>query len=212
MSIWLEGFILQASLILVLGAQNLFVLECGLKRRSPFAVAAVCTICDGLLLIFGVAGAASLFASQPWLKIGFGVLGVLFLLYYAILKLMEGLGFREMESLEVNSSGENTSSSNVLWLALAFSLLNPHVYLDIIVLIGGYAAKFEDVSQRLSFGTGAASFSVIWFFSLAFFSKVFGAWLNSEVAMKRVALISGLVLGALALSLSQDVYIWIKEF
>src|SRR5271170_136620 len=85
----LQGFLLQASLILALGAQNLFVLESGLKRRRHLLVALICSICDAALITVGVAGAASLFVRVPLLKIAFGGLGVAFLVYYGLLKLKE---------------------------------------------------------------------------------------------------------------------------
>jgi L-lysine exporter family protein LysE/ArgO len=95
MNQFIEGFLLQASLILALGAQNLFVLESGLKRQRHLLVALICSICDTVLIAVGVAGAASIFVQVPSLKICSGALGVLFLIYYGVKKILEG--FRDFD-------------------------------------------------------------------------------------------------------------------
>ncbi len=84
-----EGLFLQASLVLALGAQNIFVLESALRRRRHIVVAVVSTLCDTFLIFLGVLGAATVFIQIPWLKILFGALGVAFLFYYGFLKLNE---------------------------------------------------------------------------------------------------------------------------
>ncbi len=89
--VFLQGFFLQASLILALGAQNIFVLNCGLQRQRHLLVALLSSLCDMTLILIGVLGVASVFVQVPLLKIGFGVLGVGFLAYYGVLKLKEAL-------------------------------------------------------------------------------------------------------------------------
>jgi L-lysine exporter family protein LysE/ArgO len=81
MNIFVQGLLLQASLILALGAQNIFVLNSGLRRERHLFVATICAVCDTFLTLFGVIGAASLFVQIPSLKTVFGILGVTFLLY-----------------------------------------------------------------------------------------------------------------------------------
>lgn len=205
MQIFLEGFLLQASLILALGAQNIFVLESGLKKQRHLLVAFVCSLCDAVLILLGVAGAASIFVQVPVLKIGFGILGVLFLVFYGAKKLIEG--FRPAPLAE---SGALTTSSTrkVILLARGFSLLNPHVYLDTVILVGGYSAKFSDLSTRIEFGAGAASFSALWFFALAIFAYGSRRLLNNPRGMQIISLLSGIILLALSFKLGRDVYSW----
>ncbi len=205
MDIFGQGFILQASLILALGAQNLFVLESGLKKRRHFLVALTCSVCDLTLVLLGVLGAASIFVRIYWLKVLIGSLGVLFLLYYALQKIQEYYrdDVRDKEKVQLT---EGTKS--VLLAALAFSLLNPHVYLDTVILIGGYATKFPDVYSRLIFGLGASAFSTVWFFGLAFLASTAQRLLNNPKAMRRVALVSGLILLFIAFKLGVEVWGW----
>lgn len=207
MNNFLQGFLLQASLILALGAQNIFVLESGLKKRRHLLVALICSICDVLLIAFGVLGAASIFIKVPFLKIFFGAVGVLFLAYYGFKKLLTSFSTVNSEQGEDQSTND---IKKVILLSLGFSLLNPHVYLDTVILIGGYSAKFAELESRLSFGAGAGSFSVLWFFGLAFFASAMSSLLNSPRATKLIAFISGTILIALAVKLGLDVFEWIK--
>ncbi len=205
MDAFIEGFFLQASLILALGAQNLFVLDSGLRKRRHQFVAAVCTLCDGFLIALGVLGAASVFVAIPKLKIAFGAVGVLFLLYYGVLKL------REQPRIELaGSQGPESVAplATVLGQTLAFSLLNPHCYLDTLVLIGGYSAQFESVSERAFFGSGAIAFSIIWFFGLANFAAAMSRHMHNAKVMRSISVVSGIVLVALSIKLGMDVLEW----
>ncbi len=206
MNFFLEGFVLQAGLILGLGAQNIFVLDCGIRRTHHNLIAAVCSLCDFLLILVGVLGAASVFISIPLLKIIFGVLGVSFLAYYAMKKLLEAYQNRfEQHTTKIKSF----SAKKAVALSLGFSLLNPHVYLDTVILIGGYASKYEALNARLNFGLGASVFSMIWFFSLANLSAYLGPILTTPKAMRIVSLCAGLVLSWLSVKLSLEVLSWI---
>lgn len=199
-----EGFFLQASLILALGAQNLYVLDAGLNRRKHLLVATICTICDVLLILLGVLGAASVLVQIPWLKILFGFAGVAFLAYYGLKKLFEkaSMGGEQLH-LSVPTLGLVVSQT------LAFSLLNPHVYLDTVVLIGGYSTQFPSWIDRVEFGAGASLFSMIWFFSLALFAAAMGRFLHNPSAMRVISVVSGVILLALSVKLGIDVWHWL---
>ncbi len=202
-----HGFILQASLILALGAQNIFVLESGLKKQRHLLVSLVCSICDALLIAIGVMGAATLFVQIPILKMGFGLAGVVFLLYYGVLKIVEGIKSKH-ESFKGQIDQSRKTAKEVVILSLGFSLLNPHVYLDTIVLIGGYSAKYESLFDRALFGLGAAFFSGLWFFSLGSFASKMSRFLNNHRSMKIIQFISGTILIFLSWRLGLDVYGW----
>lgn len=205
MTIYSQGFLLQASLILALGAQNLFVLESGLKKQNHLLVALICSICDAFLIAVGVAGAATLFVQIPFLKILFGTLGVIFLIYYGIKKIHESFNVSPESHSQVSAP---INLKKVILLSLSFSLLNPHVYLDTVVLIGGYSTKFPEILDRIKFGFGAASFSALWFFGLSQFSYYLSSILKSQKAMKRISFFAGTLLLILAWKLGNDVYNW----
>lgn len=206
MSYFFEGFLLQASLILALGAQNIFVLESGLKKNRHLMVATICSVCDAFLICIGVLGAASIFIKIPILKIIFGIVGIIFLAIYGVKKLR--LSFFKNQSMAEEQIKIN-NKKEVIMLSLGFSLLNPHVYLDTVILIGGYSAKYTEVLPRALFGSGAAFFSVIWFYGLALFASVMSAILNQPKAMRLIAFISGIILIFLAMKLSMNVLNWI---
>ena len=206
LAIFLQGFFLQASLILALGAQNIFVLNSGLRKQRHLLVALVSSICDTLLVFVGVLGVATFFIQFPILKISLGIIGVLFLFYYGVLKLREAKNGTEISL----ASQQVISAKQVILASLGFSLLNPHVYLDTVVLIGGYSSKFNQLSERFYFGAGASVFSTIWFFGLALLASLGSRLLKNPKAMRLVSLVSGLILVALSIKLGSDVLAWIR--
>ena len=204
-SIVIQGFLLQASLILALGAQNIFVLNSGLRKKRHFLVALVSSICDTTLIFVGVLGVATFFIQYPILKISLGIAGVSFLFFYGAMKINESRNTIDITT----TSSDTTNFWQTIFASLAFSLLNPHVYLDTIVLVGGYSSKFSVLSERFFFGLGASSFSTLWFFGLAFSASLFGSFLNNQKAMRMVSLVSGIILVLLALKLGAEVTHWI---
>lgn len=206
LNIFLQGFFLQASLILALGAQNIFVLNSGLKKERHLLVAGLSSLCDTLLIFIGVLGVASIFIQIPLLKISLGILGVIFLFYYGILKIKE-----TKSGVAIDLEGAPKSEKKkVIMQTLGFSLLNPHVYLDTVVLIGGYSAKFHNLTERFYFGIGASVFSTIWFFSLVILASFSSRFLKNQIMMKTISLVSGLVLILLSYKLGLEVISWLK--
>lgn len=206
LNIFLQGFFLQASLILALGAQNIFVLNSGLKKERHLLVAGLSSLCDTLLIFIGVLGVASIFIQIPLLKISLGILGVIFLFYYGILKIKEA-----KSGVAIDLEGTPKSEKKkVIMQTLGFSLLNPHVYLDTVVLIGGYSAKFHNLTERFYFGIGASVFSTIWFFSLVILASFSSRFLKNQIMMKTISLVSGLVLILLSYKLGLEVISWLK--
>ena len=206
-SLFLEGFFLQASLIFALGAQNIFVLESGLKKQHPLTVSFSCFFCDLFLIMLGVAGAGSLFSAFSQLKIIVGVVGVFFLVQYGLTKI-----FATTETMSEDPSMlVKRSLKTSILLAVTFSILNPHAYLDAFVLIGGYSTKYHILSDRLMVGMGAAIFSLVWFLFLSSASTVMKPLFSNARNLRFVTTCSGLVLLFLSFKLGQDVYGWIME-
>lgn len=199
----LEGFILQASLIVALGSQNLYVIEMGIKRQHHYLIAAICALCDFILIMLGVLGISALLSRVEELKIVIGLIGVGFLTYYSVLKLKEAcLGGVAIDGSEIKA----VSQKKALLMALGFTLLNPHVYMDTFFLIGGYSSKFPTQIEKISFGIGAGSFSVLWFFFLSLFSSFFSNQLKKETFARALSLISGIILGLLAVKLGKEIF------
>ena len=203
--IFFEGFALQASLIFALGAQNLFVLEAGMKKRHHLTVSLVCFLCDLTLILLGVAGAATIFNLLPSLKFIIGFAGVGFLFIYGIQKLTEKI------SLVPETDTIAVSLKRSAILAITFSILNPHAYLDAFVLIGGYSSKYADLDQRIMLGLGAGIYSGLWFLVLSSFSGFMKPLFNNQKRMKMISVCTGFVLVFLSGKLAIDLMKWMPD-
>ncbi len=156
------GLATSAGLIMAIGAQNAFVLSQGVRREHHWPIAALCSVLDTVLIVLGIAGMGVLIGQSEVILqlITWG--GALFLLWYGANALRSA--FRD----EVLDLSENQFSGlrSALLTTLALSLLNPHVYLDTVVLLGGIGGQYPEY-DRYWFGAGAALFSFIWFFALS---------------------------------------------
>ena len=130
-----------------------------------------------------------------------GIIGAGFLIYYAALKFRS---FLRGDHLSISTSETVFTRNHVIKIALGFTLLNPHVYIDTIFLIGGYSAKFQSLSDRLLLGFGAGSFSFVWFFSLVSFSSLFANFLIKPKWNRLLSLITSILLLYLGISLLVD--------
>ncbi|MCW3480919.1 LysE/ArgO family amino acid transporter [Neisseriaceae bacterium JH1-16] len=195
----LEGFGMGASLIVAIGAQNAFVLKSGLQGRHRLPIALCCALSDVLLIALGVAGVGALIAASPTLLQIVRWAGVAFLLCYA------GAALRRAwrgESMALDGRDER-GLAVALMTTLAVTWLNPHVYLDTVVLLGGLAARYPG-EGRYWFGTGAIVASFVWFFALAYGARLLAplftkpaAWrvLDAGVAAILLAIAWGLLRG-----------------
>jgi len=164
---FISGFFTSLSLILAIGAQNAFVLKQGIKKENIFIICLICAISDALLIFAGVFGLGSLVQNFSIIKQIALYGGFLFLLFYA-LKSFHTCFFKD---LSMDTSSENARSNlkkNIL-LTLAFTWLNPHVYLDTMILIGSVSTKFKD--ENLIFGLGASLASFCFFFTLGYLAR-----------------------------------------
>jgi L-lysine exporter family protein LysE/ArgO len=177
----LQGFALGGSLIIAIGGQNAYVIQQGVRGRHVFLVATICFVSDALLISIGSAGVGTLIAADPTLRQVAAWGGAAFLAVYGA-KSAYGV-FRPNLNSDDDSAGiSNGNLRRVLLTTLAFTYLNPHVYLDTVVLVGGLAAQYE-VTERLFFTVGAIIASCLWFYGLAigarqvapFFKTTFGA-------------------------------------
>ncbi len=176
-----QGFVLGAGLILAIGAQNLYVLRQGLRRQHVFPVALACAAIDALLIVAGVAGAGTMIAKSPLLTQLAAWGGAIFLLVYGALALKSALK-RDVAALELGGTADG-SLRRALAAVAAFSLLNPHVYLDTVVILGGIGAQYPP-DDRTGFAAGATTASFVWFFALGYGARLLAPLLATPRAQR----------------------------
>ncbi len=177
--IGLEGFLLGLTLIVAIGAQNAFVLRQGLERRHVFAVATVCALSDALLIAAGVGGLGTLVRQNPTLIMLVTVGGAVFLFVYGALSLRRALRPEGMRAAAKTGAGLGAT----LATCLALTFLNPHVYLDTVVLIGAVSARYSG-ADALAFGVGAALASIVWFYGLAYGARLLAPLFERPMAWR----------------------------
>lgn len=194
---FVEGCGTGAGLIIAIGAQNAFVLKQGILKNYVFITALICTIIDALLIAVGVAGFGSLLTSNLLLLTVARWGGAVFLFYYSF------RSFRAIfksESLVLDGRPERPDLKMSIGTILALSLLNPHVYLDTVVLLGSISAQFP-LYERMFFALGAMLASLIWFFSMGYGARYLAPLFHKPVAWKILDFFIGCVMWAIALSL-----------
>ncbi|MEH3117164.1 MAG: LysE/ArgO family amino acid transporter [Methylorubrum populi] len=190
------GFFLGISLIAAIGAQNAFVLRQGLQRRHVFAVCLTCAASDAILVTVGVAGFGFLVTAVPWLETAMTIGGAVFLALYAVKSF--GAAFSDNSSLSP-SDVKIASLSSTIAAALAFTWLNPHVYLDTVVLLGSISTNYGD--DRLMFAIGAITASFVFFFSLGLGARLLTPLFSSPQSWRVLEFVVGVIMTALALKL-----------
>ena len=159
-----QGFVLSFGLIVAIGAQNAFVLRQGLRREHVGSVVAFCAIADAILITAGVLGMAQALGERPLLAQGMALAGAVFLAVYGAQALRRALQPHELHAAQGSAA---LGHGAALAQAAAFTLLNPHVYLDTVMLMGSIGAQ-QPADLRLWFIAGASAASVLWFTSLGF--------------------------------------------
>ena len=161
--IFINGLALSIGLIVAIGAQNAFLLNRALRNQHQYPVALFCSVADASLICLGIFGMGSLVQSQPQLLFWVTWGGVLFLFIYGALSFKAAT---KQHSIQEDYSVSEYSLTKALTITASVSLLNPHAYLDTLVLLGGISSQYVG-SDKIWFGFGAVSASFIWFFSLA---------------------------------------------
>ena len=222
-----SGLGLGLSLIVAIGAQNVFVLRQGIRREHVLAVVIVCALSDALLIAAGVAGLGVVISAAPWLVVVARWAGAAFLLVYGLLAARRA--WRGGEELRVNGADAvaaspdaasdhamtahtatgtlasttttttRTALAPVLLTVLALTWLNPHVYLDTVLMLGSIAATHGD--ERWLFAAGAIAASILWFTALGFGARHLGRWLRTERSWRVLDGIIAVVMIVIAISL-----------
>ena len=195
----LSGFFLGATLIIAIGAQNACILRQGLLRQHVFILCLICALSDALLIALGVGGLGTLIAQLPWLITAVTIGGALFLITYG------ALAFRRAFRPQAMGAARQTGSDlkTAIATCLAFTFLNPHVYLDTVLLLGSLSAAFQG-ADRIAYGTGAAIASFVWFFGLGYGARLLEPVFANPAAWRVRDIAICLIMVALALSLSAN--------
>ena len=177
------GFFTGLSLILAIGAQNIFVIEQGLKKQHVFLVCLVCSISDLFLIFLGI----SIFYHfqqyfNIFLELTLNVLLIIFLIYFIYSKIKS---FRINISFDSNRS--EISSLEIFFKTLGFTYLNPHVYSDTVFFLGNFSKNFL-IKEKIFFGIGASTASFIFFFGLGYLSNYFSRYAKSNKTWKYINL------------------------
>lgn len=191
----LDGLLLGFSLILAIGAQNSFVLRLGLRGDHVLPVVLACAVSDAVLIAAGVAGFGKLAEAAPMFETIMRFGGAAFLLFYGARAFLAA--YKGGESLS-DVTGARMTLRAALATCLALTWLNPHVYLDTVVLLGSISAQYED---KLAFAIGAMSASFVFFFSLGFGARILRPMFVNPVAWQGLDICVGVIMWTIAWSL-----------
>jgi len=187
----IEGFAMGAGLIIAIGAQNAFVLKQGIKGEHRSAIAWICALSDALLIICGIAGMGYVFSSHPAISKTVSIAGAAYLAWFAFRCFRSAV---KGESMDLNSgTPASLSLKKTVITTLALTYLNPHVYLDTVVMLGGFGAA-RSTEIRPFFALGAVSASFSWFFALAYSGKLLAPLFKKQAAWRILDTVIGFVM------------------
>jgi len=196
MEIFVYGFSLGFSLILAIGAQNAFVLKQGLKGEFVFLVCFICAVSDALLILIGVSGFHILVSQFPGVVAVARYGGALFLFVYGLLSFHTALSTGQKL---IPSEKQTASWYKAALTCLAFTWLNPHVYLDTVVLLGSVSSQFP--GQLVYFASGATSASFVFFFALGYGARLLRPVFEKPKSWQILEFLIGFVMWAIAVKL-----------
>ncbi|MBO6675680.1 MAG: amino acid transporter [Rhizobiales bacterium] len=191
----IAGFSLGSSLIIAIGAQNAFVLRQGLRHEHVLPIVLICSISDAILIAAGVGGFAAMTARAPWLAPAFTYGGAAFLLWYGGRSFWAA--FKGGEALQPSTDRPVSLRSAVL-TCLALTWLNPHVYLDTLVVVGSVSAQYID---KVAFAIGVTASSFVFFFALGYGARLLAPVFANPRSWQVLDGLVGTVMWAIALKL-----------
>ena len=194
--VFLQGLMVGASLIIPIGAQNAFVLERGIRRNHAMLVATLCFFADAFLIALGVGGAGKVIASSPTLQWLLAVGGTAFLLVYGFRSFQRAWHF---SATKLNEKGILTRAQ-VVTMTLAVTLLNPHVYLDTVMIQGAVAGQYARAEQWL-FAAGSITASFLWFFGLSLLAGWCAPQLRKPMVQRSIDGLVGILMWSVAIKL-----------
>lgn len=202
--VFIQGLLISGGLIIAIGAQNAYLLRQGLLGQKVYYACAVCFICDVLLISLGVLGVGTVLQNVPFLLNALALIGAIFLYWYGFNAFIRAYKAKSHLDIQQLSSKEQPVTKLVL-TTLAITLLNPHVYLDTLVIIGGIGGTLA-TEEKYWFLLGAIVASFVWFFSLGYASKKLIPFFASNKTWVVLDTIIGMVMCWIATGLAAFVY------
>lgn len=196
----IHGFLVSGGLIVAIGAQNAFVLKQGLLKQHVFAVALICFLCDVILFNLGVLGLGSFISEHQMASITLAFVGAGFLFIYALRAWRSA--YRGNSSLQISTENPQQHLLRTILMTLSITLLNPHVYLDTVVIIGGVAGTLA-LSEKIWFLLGAVLASGSWFFGLAYGSSLLIPLFKKPITWRILDFVIGIIMLMIAWGLYQ---------
>ena len=197
----LTGFFLGLSLIVAIGAQNAFVIRSGILRNHIFFIALFCAISDSLLIILGIAGISFFLKDfiNEFSNIIFGF-SALWLFSYGLLRIRSAL---INNYITADNNSKSSSLLKAISIVAVFTFVNPHVYLDTMILIGSISQQFLD-TNRIYFAIGACTASFIWFFTIAYGAKLLAPIMQKPSHWKTLDLLIASIMFVIAFNLASQ--------
>jgi L-lysine exporter family protein LysE/ArgO len=198
-SAFITGFFLGLSLIVAIGAQNAFVIRQGILRQHIFYTALFCSISDALLIIVGIAG-ISYFLNDlffEYSKIIYGI-SAIWLFAYGFMRIRSAF---KSKSMELSNDSKQKSLLNSISIIAALTYLNPHVYLDTVILIGSVSQQFSEIN-RIYFAVGACFASFVWFFGIAYGAKLLAPMMQKPSHWRILDSLIALIMFVIAINLA----------
>ena len=201
--VFMQGLALSFGLIVAIGAQNAFVLRQGLRREHVGAIVLFCAVADAVLVAAGVLGMAQALGERPGLARALALAGAVFLAYYAVVALRRA---RQPQQLQAAQGIASLGQGAAIAQAAAFTLLNPHVYLDTVLLVGSIGAQ-QPAGLRAWFIAGASVASLCWFVLLGYGARWLAPVFARPRAWRVLDSLIGLTMAVLAALLLRHVFI-----
>ncbi|EGR0267563.1 amino acid transporter [Vibrio alginolyticus] len=203
MNLWvlLQGFGLGASMIIPIGAQNAYVLNQGIKRNHHLTTATICSVLDMIFISLGIFGGGAILSQNEILLTSVTLGGIAFLSFYGLLSLKSAF---KPES-ESESKGEIVARGRrtVILGALAVTVLNPHLYLDTVVILGSIGGQFEG-HDRIAFALGTIMASFVWFYTLSIGAAKLGPTLSKPKVKKTIDIAIAMMMFTIAYILANE--------
>ena len=193
---FLPGFLTGLSLIIAIGAQNAFVIRQGLTKKHVLLVVAICAFSDAALILLGVAGLGALISGLPWLLEIIRWFGVAYLSWFGIRSIRSAFKNQALDA----SGAQSGSAKTVVLAVLGFTFLNPHVYLDTVILLGSIGNQFGP--DKWWFALGGVVASVVWFSSIGFGARAASRFMAKPVFWKVLDLVIAAVMFGIAIMLA----------
>lgn len=193
---FLPGLLTGLSLIIAIGAQNAFVIRQGLTKQHVLLVVAICALSDAVLIFLGVGGLGAIIQGLPWLLEVIRWFGVAYLSWFGIKSLRSALKTQTLDA----SGSQSGTVAKVVATVLGFTWLNPHVYLDTVILLGSIGNQFQ--TDKWWFATGAAIGSVLWFSAIGFGAKAASGLMSKPVFWKVLDSLIAVVMFSIAIMLA----------